>query len=953
MVVGTNGLCLHCGRALDRAAMRAHLEALPPHAGEGAILLQVLEAGGRWLFLVIRSYLHLEELDAFLRFCWPDLGRRPGAFHAGLRCYADDGPAARTRTGSLGAELSLVLAPGESCTFATGTRAAPAIRIGRLRCTPSLPPGARGMLLARSAGPALPGEGMPWRGLPEDREQEPRVAPPREPAAVPAQAEAKVPEPPRRRPPPAAPPPRSVERPPPAHPSPATPTQLATLTSLFPVRGLAALRHPDIAVIAFAVTGQRVLTVEEIGQAVARVGLRVAPGFWDLPTAAFARAGTVGATGGHLALIARSTEADLERLISEVRATPPPTRAAPPRPRPGPGRSARPPAPAPKKRKTGAARKPAGKTRSTAASAEAPPPIAVPPPPPLEVAPPRWEPIDPIPLAALLSGAPLPDGDFTHALEAHALAAAESFEELLSPPVLRGVDAQAYQLETVRRVLRQFRGRALLADEVGLGKTVEAIMVLREYQLRGMVRRALILVPPALVGQWEEELRSKAALDPRVAGDLDDSGDFWRQDGVILASQGLARLARHATVIQEQAWDLVIVDEAHRFKNRATLAWKLIDGLRSRFLLALTATPVETDLEELYNLVTLLRPGQLATLAEFRRRHVDRKDPTAPRDPALLRERLAEIMVRNTRATCGLALPPRYVTTVTVPPAPGEQALYAAVLDLFRRFRKGQATRLADTLLIEAGSSPTAVAATLRRAIAGDQPPELAEGLRQLERSAAAVTASAKTTALVDLLRAHREKALVFTRFRETLDHLEATARAAGIPTAVVHGGLGRAAKQEAFRRFREEALLLLATDVGSEGQNLQFCRLLVNYDLPWNPMLIEQRIGRLHRYGQTEPVHVYNLCAQGTVEERVLDVLDRRVHLFELVVGEMDLVVGNLVEQQDLEARILSLYAQSDSEEAIAAGFDAIAEELARARGQYDKVRALDEALFGEDFET
>jgi SNF2 family DNA or RNA helicase len=422
---------------------------------------------------------------------------------------------------------------------------------------------------------------------------------------------------------------------------------------------------------------------------------------------------------------------------------------------------------------------------------------------------------------------------------------------------------------------------------------------------------------------------------------------------VILASVGLARLARHAAVIQEQAWDLVVVDEAHRLKNRATLAWKLIDGLRSRFLLALTATPVETDLEELYNLVTLLRPGQLATLAEFRRRHMDRKDPTSPRDPALLRERLAEIMVRNTRASCGLALPPRHVTTVAVPPTPGEQALYEAVVALFKDHHRGPAGRLADTLLIEAGSSTAAVAATLQRASGGDHPPALLAGIRQLLDATACVPTSAKTAALADLLRTHREKILVFTRFRQTLDHLEATARAAGLPIAVLHGGLGRAAKLDALRRFREEVPILIATDVGSEGQNLQFCHILVNYDLPWNPMLIEQRIGRLHRYGQTEPVHVYNLCAQQTVEERVLDVLDRRVHLFELVVGEMDLVIGDLVEQQDLEARILSIYAQSENEEQIAAGFDAIAEDLARARGQYDKVRALDQALFGKDFEA
>jgi len=122
---------------------------------------------------------------------------------------------------------------------------------------------------------------------------------------------------------------------------------------------------------------------------------------------------------------------------------------------------------------------------------------------------------------------------------------------------------------------------------------------------------------------------------------------------------------------------------------------------------------------------------------------------------------------------------------------------------------------------------------------------------------------------------------------------------------------------------------------------------------LPWNPMVIEQRIGRLHRMGQTEEVRVFNLCARGTVEERVLDVLDRRVHLFELVVGETDMVLGNLTDERDLEERILDLCVHSRSESEIDAGFEAIAQEILAARGRYEKAKALDEAMFGKEFST
>ena len=175
----------------------------------------------------------------------------------------------------------------------------------------------------------------------------------------------------------------------------------------------------------------------------------------------------------------------------------------------------------------------------------------------------------------------------------------------------------------------------------------------------------------------------------------------------------------------------------------------------------------------------------------------------------------------------------------------------------------------------------------------------------------------------------------------------------ARVPHVSFHGGLNGEAKQKALAAFREGTRVLVATDAGGEGQNLQFCHVLCNFDLPWNPMLIEQRIGRLHRMGQTQEVRVYNLCARGTVEERVLDVLDRRLHLFELVVGEMDMVLGNLADDRDLEERILGLYATAQSDEEILQGFDALAGELLAARRRYEKTKELDAALFGQDYEA
>jgi superfamily II DNA or RNA helicase len=548
--------------------------------------------------------------------------------------------------------------------------------------------------------------------------------------------------------------------------------------------------------------------------------------------------------------------------------------------------------------------------------------------------------------------------ELTLVLQAHAIAAAGQFQELMSLSALVGVESHQYQIETVRRVLRVFRGRALLADEVGLGKTIEALMILREYQLRGLVRRALVLTPPALVHHWAGELAEKGNIAARTTSEPSfrrDPEEFWSGEGVVVASLATARAERHLGPVTARQWDLVIVDEAHHAKNRRSSSFKLVYEIKSRFLLLLTATPIETDIEELYNLVTLLKPGQFATPADFRRQYVDPKDPTAPRNSERLRALLAEVMVRNTRAQSGLMLPPRLVTTLVVDPSPAETALYSGIVDLARRFRSdSSAQRACATLLSEAGSAPAAVRGTLQRlSIRERHSVEFRSALHPLRELEQRVSTPRKDAAILELIAGSSDQVLIFTRYRDSAEHLVQTLKHARIDVEWFHGGLSSIEKRDALERFRAGTRCLVATEVGGEGQNLQFCHLLINYDLPWNPMVIEQRIGRLHRMGQTHAVRVFNLCARGTVEERLLEVLDKRLHLFELVVGEMDMVLGNLADERDLEERIFELYSTSRDDTEIERGFETLAQELLAARGRYEKVRALDEALFKTDFEA
>ena len=259
------------------------------------------------------------------------------------------------------------------------------------------------------------------------------------------------------------------------------------------------------------------------------------------------------------------------------------------------------------------------------------------------------------------------------------------FEELLCLDGLKGVEHLPHQIETVRKVLSHFRGRVLLGEEDGLGKTIEACLLLREYILRGMVRRVLILVPAALTMQWHDELAGKFQLDfklpPTTAGP-----DFWSGHDRILASLALAKSRKHAQAVAQQHWDLVIVDEAHHCKSRQTRNWQLVNSLQRKHLFLLTATPVQNNLIELYNLLTLLEPGHLKTESDFKRSYVTPGNPRDPRNRERLRALLSEVMVRNTRSLVNLKLPRRYAQTFEVTPGEAEARLYRH-LDSYLRWR--------------------------------------------------------------------------------------------------------------------------------------------------------------------------------------------------------------------------------------------------------------------------
>ncbi len=536
--------------------------------------------------------------------------------------------------------------------------------------------------------------------------------------------------------------------------------------------------------------------------------------------------------------------------------------------------------------------------------------------------------------------------------EAHRLSMSPGFDRLLALEVARGLTPYEHQVRAARSALTQHRGRVLLCDEVGLGKTIEAGLVALELVVRGLARRILVLTPSSLVPQWREEMREKFLLEFAT---MDDPGfraagaRAWTQNDRVIASLDTAKREPHATWITDAPYDLVIVDEAHHLRNRRTVAWKFAAGLRKKYFLMLTATPVQNGLDDLHNLITLLRPGQLHTPKSFRREHVASGDGLTPKDPARLRALVSEVMIRNRRATCGLRFTRRVARTLRVVPTEAEAALYRDVTAFVRDlYGKGEASAMAlQTLQMEIGSSAAASAPTLRKVGGGDA----------LASRADAMGMGSKEEALLRLLTEPTgeavgagplRKAIVFTRYRATQERLELLLRERGIRPALLHGDLRRGEKERQIELFRGEAPVLLSTDVGSEGRNLQFCSTVVNYDLPWNPMSIEQRIGRVSRVGQQSEVLVVNLAAVGTIEDRILGILDRKINLFELVVGEVDLILGSLDEDRTFEAVAMDAWAGASSDDEGARRIDELGERLVLAKEEYLRLRRLEDEVLG-----
>lgn len=487
---------------------------------------------------------------------------------------------------------------------------------------------------------------------------------------------------------------------------------------------------------------------------------------------------------------------------------------------------------------------------------------------------------------------------FKMVYETKLLTSAPNFTELISLKHLKNIDFLPHQVDACKKAMHSMHGRVILADEVGLGKTIEAGLILKEYLLRGLIKRVLILVPASLVNQWVHELQSKFYINATPY----QKNYRWEEIDIVISSIDTAKRESHRKEILDIDYDLLIVDEAHKLKNSNTQNFQFVKKIKKKYCLLLTATPVQNDLLELYNLVTILKPGLLGSIEEFSKKKNDKR-----RYREFIQNQIQKVMIRNTRKETNLNMSERKIKSFIVNFSKEERELYN-----FINQELGESSPLAKlTYLREVCSSKEALYLSLTNK---DDSPFSLDTQKKLSELIQNIDSHSKGNKLIELLQQiGDEKVIVFTEYRGTQLYLQWLLQQHGISSVPFRGGFNPGKKDWMKQLFEQKAQVLIATEAAGEGINLQFCNHLVNYDLPWNPMRLEQRIGRIHRFGQNKDVHIYNFAIKNTIEERILKLLYEKIELFETVIGKLDHILSDL-NMSDLDREIKQIFSDSTS---------------------------------------
>lgn len=488
-----------------------------------------------------------------------------------------------------------------------------------------------------------------------------------------------------------------------------------------------------------------------------------------------------------------------------------------------------------------------------------------------------------------------------------------------------------HQEWTLRRVIDEMNGRAILADEVGLGKTIEAGMILKEYLDRGLVKKSLILVPATLGFQWTNELVNKVGLNNVF---FNRKGRAWDYFDHQIASLDLAKREEHARYLNQIDFDMLIVDEAHRLKNRKTLNWRFVNGLKKKYCLLLTATPIQNNLEELYSLIKILYPDLYPDVESFKKKYVAGKHLVKNRQ--ILKKELEKVMIRNSHADTSLEFPARIIHNIPVRLTEKEQRLYELVTGFVKKeYWRRRAGRISILNLITYQREICSSSFALLKALSSGK--EYFPVFEEILALAKEIKINAKMKKVLEILKNLDGQTIIFTEYRATQIYIARFLEKQGYKVILFNGGLTNSGKEYIKYIFQKQKDILISTEAGSQGLNLQFCNNLINYDLPWNPTKIEQRIGRIHRLGQTSNVNIYNLFTLDTIEEKILKLLYDKINLFKSVMGGMEKILMDGERMHNLEKDILSILVEANNEDELEERFAELGNSLQGVR-DYEK---------------
>lgn len=551
------------------------------------------------------------------------------------------------------------------------------------------------------------------------------------------------------------------------------------------------------------------------------------------------------------------------------------------------------------------------------------------------------------------------------------------------------VMVKPHQVGVVQRVLSARRPRFVLADEVGLGKTIEAGMIFSALRLAGLARRVLVVSPSHLTVQWLAELFHKfnqlfTLMDgDRYVSSMKERPEIspWaRFDKVVTSLELLAGSEEDRKETGDPAayWDLVIIDEAHHLKGEKAYEAAQALANNSWGLLLLTATPMQLDPAEYHDLLTLIDPGTAPTLEGFESRLARQEE---------LSEAVRALLEGGNAAATAKKLSARFPGDETLKRLKDRDAVLEHLAETYSlsdhliRNRRAVVGGFAARKLVRHPVQPSAkeleARATAVDALAGAQlkGAALSGILRRMESSAAAFHAAvlgskALAPRLMDLTLPARDskyeaflkvlkgiwaqepgaKVLVFTESRDTLELLQKELGRDAIVALGYHGELALLERDRQVARFRdpEGPKVLICTEVGGEGRNFQFAHHLVNYDLPWSPSTMEQRIGRLDRIGQLHPVQIHVFDSQGTLSAEVLAILADAVGVFGETVGGLDAVLEE-VEPRLTELALLSPEERRAYRETLAARVQEARASVQRAYDPLLDLRSFDRGAVAE----